>query len=668
MSQSEGKCTLAVGGTVVFTARQGAPEAEYVLFDAGEIELRASEPGVNREARYVTTVADARSRIVVAGYTPEIVREAADAAHRVVAKAYARGSAVRAVADQLGPDELFEASTFDGTAGTYDGTWLDLAALASDLPLPWAMVGMRALHFATLLASRDDDESVVLDTAELMALKRPGQRTYRRVTLGPARELVEALAAFQRARPRPGSFEASRREVLGWVRDRARTRPHTRPQWEALERVLWARDVPARGPLAETAMWNVETKITRGEYTGVADQIDAIEQRRGRVPGTIYLRARLALSTKTEEPRAIAERISALSTAMSNFHELQLLASQAWLAASDPRRSRAFARDLADNSAADEVLRMQAQEVLESAGESSSSLVQPAGRGPSSGRNPISLPHPASSSASPAIQPNRIVSVTPAARAASDAPTPRSPEMSADVRIPRAPATPSNVGAVSAFEPAGPPRTTTRPGLAAPSRPSATMRTLPPGTSLPPYRVEPRGERAWSSPPPRQIEVESVESLTLPPGFQEDSPPPQHPPRTAQAARHACTLLARELGRELRQRFGVDLNDDLSGIETAQRYLRESLVDGRVRTPEEEREVMRHGGLLSELLARRLGARWVDLEAPEPGRWAMLVPSQTRPEEVARIWPFARVLRFVAMGHKERDLVSYYLELEARAR
>ena len=652
MGQSEGRCTLAVGGTVVFAARQGAPEAEFVLFDAGEIELRASEPGVNREARYVATVGDARGRIAAAGFTPEVAREAADAARRIIAKGYARGSAVRAVADQLAATEIFEASSFDGTSGLYEGTWIDLAGLASDLPLPWAMVGLRALHFATMLAGRADDELVVLDTSELMALKRPGQRTYRRVTLGPARELVEALATFQRARPRPGSFEVSRREVLGWVRERARTQPHSQAHWQGLERVLWTRDVPARGPLAETALWNVETKITRGEYAGVAEQIDAIEQRRGRVPGTIYLRARVALSTRTEDPRTIAERISALSTAMSNFHELQLLASEAWLAAGDPRRSRAFARDLADNSAADEVLRMQAQEVLESAGESSTSLPRPAGR----------------EASSPAIRPNRIVSVTPAPRMASDAPTPRSPEMVAEMRIPRAPATPSDVGTVPALDPAGPPRTTTRPGLAAPSRPSATMRTLPPGTSLPPYRLEPRGERSWSTPPPRQIDVEAVETLSLPPGFLEDSAPPEHPPRTAQAARHACTLLARQLGRELHQRFGVSLTDDLNGIETAQRYLRESLVDGRVRTPAEEREVMRHGGLLSELLARRLGARWVDLEAPEPGRWAMLVPSQSRPDEVARVWPFARVLRFVAMGHKERDLVSYYLELEARAR
>ncbi|MGH7298449.1 MAG: hypothetical protein ACRELB_26145, partial [Polyangiaceae bacterium] len=167
MNQAEGKCTLMVAGTVVLVARQGAPEAEYVLFDPGEIELRASEPGVNREARYVTTVGEARSRLAAAGYTADTAREAGDAARRNVATGYARGSAVRAVADQLAPVDLFEAGSFDGTSGTYEGTWLDLTGLASDLPLPWAMVGLRALHLATLLADRRDDESVVLDTSEL---------------------------------------------------------------------------------------------------------------------------------------------------------------------------------------------------------------------------------------------------------------------------------------------------------------------------------------------------------------------------------------------------------------------------------------------------------------------------------------------------------------------
>jgi hypothetical protein len=194
------------------------------------------------------------------------------------------------------------------------------------------------------------------------------------------------------------------------------------------------------------------------------------------------------------------------------------------------------------------------------------------------------------------------------------------------------------------------------------------MRALPPGTSLPPYRVEPRGERVWSTPPPQETELERAETLSLPGGVRSETPSLDEQPRSTAAARLTCTLLARELGRQLRERYGVEVRNDVDGLETAQRYLREEFVDGRVRSPEELRAVMRQGGFLGELLARRLGARWVDLESPEPGRWAMLVPSRSRPDEVARVWPFARVLRFVAMGHKERDLVSYYLDLEGRAR
>jgi len=40
----------------------------------------------------------------------------------------------------------------------------------------------------------------------------------------------------------------------------------------------------------------------------------------------------------------------------------------------------------------------------------------------------------------------------------------------------------------------------------------------------------------------------------------------------------------------------------------------------------------------------------------------MSVPPATR------TWPIGRVYRFVALGHTERDLVSYYLDIEARAR
>jgi hypothetical protein len=153
------------------------------------------------------------------------------------------------------------------------------------------------------------------------------------------------------------------------------------------------------------------------------------------------------------------------------------------------------------------------------------------------------------------------------------------------------------------------------------------------------------------------------------------APAPDEPPRAPPAARIAFTFLSRELGRELRMRHGVEVHTDLEGLELAQRFLREKLYDGRVRSREDERELMRNGAFLSELVARRLGAHWTDLEATDSTRWAMMIPpvagahgDPLTPREPLHVWPFARVARFVAMGHKERDLVSYYLELEARSR
>ncbi|HXN31215.1 MAG TPA: hypothetical protein VN894_05110, partial [Polyangiaceae bacterium] len=186
--------------------------------------------------------------------------------------------------------------------------------------------------------------------------------------------------------------------------------------------------------------------------------------------------------------------------------------------------------------------------------------------------------------------------------------------------------------------------------------------------SLPVLMVERHADRSLWATAEREIDAETVETLSLPPGMRDDPPPHDEAPRTPAAARLACTYLARELGRELRMRHGVELRSDVEGLETAQRYLCETLKSDRVRTPEDEREVMRHGAFLSELIVRRMLARWADLESSDPSRWAMLVPSRLHPDEICRIWPFRRVLRFIAQRHKERDLVSYYLELEARAR
>src|SRR5208283_4081738 len=96
-------------------------------------------------------------------------------------------------------------------------------------------------------------------------------------------------------------------------------------------------------------LWALEMKLSFAETDGVLDRIAAIEQRLGRLPATTYLRARVAFIARTEEPRAIAERVSALSTSMAAFHELQLLAAQAWAAAGEVRQAHAFARDLLED-------------------------------------------------------------------------------------------------------------------------------------------------------------------------------------------------------------------------------------------------------------------------------------------------------------------------------
>jgi hypothetical protein len=179
---------------------------------------------------------------------------------------------------------------------------------------------------------------------------------------------------------------------------------------------------------------------------------------------------------------------------------------------------------------------------------------------------------------------------------------------------------------------------------------------------------EPRADWSVLVPTEHEVEVESVETLGAPPGMQDEPPPHDELPQSPAAARLTCTYLARELGRELRMRHGIELRSDVEGLETAQRYLCEAVTGDRVRTLEDEREVMRHGAFLSELFARHLLARWADLGSLDPGRWAMLVPSRSHPDEICRIWPFRRVIRFITQRYKERDLVSYYLQIAGRAR
>lgn len=612
------RCTLELGGVVVVVAIEGTLGAEYALFDPGDIELSATGPGTIREIGYRTTVGEATARLAHFGLVPDLVDEAVAATRPWIARAFARGATVRHVVERLGASELFDGGTYDSASERYLGTWLDLPALvlalSADLDSVRAATLLQAFFLTALLSERPQNEALVLSTTELTTERRPGERTFRRAPVKQPRDLLRALAALKQT-PEQGGSESGpgRQEIVAWLRARASLLARSSDRVASIESALGTRDPPSRGPLADAELWALEMKLSFGETDGVLERLATIEQRRGKLPATTYLRDRVAFMSGSEEPRTIAERVSALSTSMSAFHELQLLAAQAWAAAGEVRQAHAFARDLLDDSAACDSLRMSAREVLDATGRATTA--------PEGGVPLIPKPPLTPSGTEP--------------DAASD------PPMSGyGSRISREHA---RMG-----------------GERAPS--------LVADLSLPVLAIEPRAHWAISVPSEPHTEVETVETLALPLGMHDEPPPHDEIPRTAAAARLTCTYLARELGRELRMRYGVELRSDIDGLETAQRHLCETLATDRVRSLEDEREVMRNGAFLSELFARHLFALWVDPNVADPGRWAMLVPSRSRPDEICRVWPFRRVLRFVAQRYRERDLVSYYLEVEARAR
>jgi hypothetical protein len=182
------------------------------------------------------------------------------------------------------------------------------------------------------------------------------------------------------------------------------------------------------------------------------------------------------------------------------------------------------------------------------------------------------------------------------------------------------------------------------------------------GASEPPYRGD--DGREMRSPMPPHIEPfhsESAEHLSLPPGSSGDTPAGEANPRTIPEARTLFTHLSRELGREYRVERGVELRTDLEALEAMQAHVFAKYHGQKVRSHDDWLDVRRHGAFVSEILARTIGAEWIDISDAELGYWTMAVPNGTR------VSPFARVLRYIAMGPRERDLVSYYLELRHRA-
>jgi hypothetical protein len=185
------------------------------------------------------------------------------------------------------------------------------------------------------------------------------------------------------------------------------------------------------------------------------------------------------------------------------------------------------------------------------------------------------------------------------------------------------------------------------------------------GASLPPFRLEnppPMLPKAPLLPKLGGASDELAEHLALPAGLGNEPRSLDALPKSVLEARVLFTMLARELGLDYRLKRSLELRADVGGIESMQSVLLEAFPDRIVRTAEDALELRRHGALLSEILARRLDAEWIDISPNELGYWSMIIPPDTR------VWPFGRVARLVEMGHKERDLVSYFFELQSRAR
>lgn len=904
-------CMLLIGDRVVLRAN-APPEAEYILFEVGDIELRSSEPGRVREHGYQTTVERARARLAQAGVTPVLARECAVAMQPALAVAYARGPAAKHVARHLTALELFQAEHYDANAHVYRGLFIDLPALVADIDLPSATVAFQAMYLAMLLEGEDDETTVFLSTDAWTKQRRAGERTHRRANTTAVKDMRSSLAVLAELDPRPVVTEhLPRADVIAFVRSRAESAgdDQARELYVSLERAIAVREIPEKGRLAEQELWSIETRLDAGDYDGILEAVERAERSRGRTPGTTYLRARASLALRLEPPQLIAERVSALALSMTSFGELCLLAAEAWLEAGDPRRAMPFARDLVDAPGVDEGLLLRAKRVLARAvGAAPDSnpkartapptATMPATRSePPSGRMPMapvsvvdpsspfriwsaeksrvptqvdqrrpptnprigavrvpvrgdagaeleieadpspsaskpaSLPpspagrprgaspnetppplvdhvlaEPPSAADTSALEPAPVSSLAPALRPASPSapPLPNTPppeleaasdplaasftldfpgpdflansapghspsdapedERTASQRAPlvrrqsigfvrmesrvpprfdpRAepegdPPVALKVSRLTPLKVPGPlvptpmpgPRPSPAPSSVTAREPNAIRETprgnefeetrrrlagdqpavtpIPDGTrdprdnqhirptplrppapssaaavefgsvgapaspvgslhgaSLPPYRLEtpaPLLTRAPLLPRSGGAADELAEHLALPPGVGDDARS-EGLPQSVLEARVTFTLLARELGIDYRLKRGVELRADVGGIEAMQAVLLESFPDHAIHTAEQAYELRRHGAFLSEILARRLDAEWVDISPGELGYWSMIMPPDTR------VWPFGRVARLIAMGHKERDLVSYFFELHARAR
>lgn len=361
-------CTLTIGGALIVRS-DGAPDAEYALFDASDIELRAISPGNIREHSYKTTAERARDRLAIMGYTSEAAQACAETMQPKLAPAYARGHAAERLTVKLSSREVLEGSTYSAETKEYTSIYIDLAGLASDLGLPHAVTSLQIAHLANLLSGLPPETEVELVTRDLMANKPQGQRSHKRVHVDAPADLLAKLRELAQMPAVSRAVPLSEAELAEILRARAASLPNEADRARFLELAESAQTAkpPEKGPLADPALWAIETKLNQKMTDGVQEQLDTFERAKGRVPGTTYLRARLALALGTEPPQRIAEKVSALALSMTSFGHLELLAAEAWMAAGDYRRALPYARDLMEAGKLDDETRGRARAIVAAA-------------------------------------------------------------------------------------------------------------------------------------------------------------------------------------------------------------------------------------------------------------------------------------------------------------
>jgi hypothetical protein len=521
-------CTLTIGGALIVRS-EGAPDAEYALFDASDIELRAISPGNIREFSYKTTAEAARERLAAMSYTGELAHACADAMQPKLAPAYARGHAAERLAVKLTTREVLEGSSYSADTREYTSIYIDLSGLASDLGLPHASTSLQLAHLANLLSGLPPETEVELITKDLMASRPQGQRSHKRVQVDQASDLLTKLRELAQMPAVSRAVPLSESELGDILRARAASLPNEADRARFLELAESAATAkpPAKGPLADPELWSMEIKLNARATDGLQEQLDGIEKVKGRVPGTAYLRARLALALGTEPPQRIAEKVSALALSMTSFSHLELLAAEAWMAAGDYRRALPYARDLVDAAQLDDETRGRARAIVAAAKRMSRQMQASGDAGP-----------PSSVAASPAA-PSPLGSGPASAPSSQDpgvssqAPTRRSSEqaaLAAQSAYSNAPPLPPLPPAAQVPAPPLPQPPPPPPPPQAPPPPPPHAAPLPPSPGPMPARSTDFATKATAPAPTSTVPSTARAGLQPPPASVRPAAPPAAPP------------------------------------------------------------------------------------------------------------------------------------------